>query len=133
MAKKITAYATAKTIFGLIPFIPHTVLSHIIIDPRTLSFLTKSAECFTALPFLSRRFSWILSIFSQFFDVFILIFPPIYDKMMSNHVDKIGGFFVFIFIFKSTIHNLSAPPVGYADSPLKEGADNASLPEGGGT
>ena len=33
----------------------------------------------------------------------------------------------------STIHNLSTPPVGYADSPLKEGADNASLPEGGGT
>lgn len=51
IAKKITAYATAKTAFGLIPFILHTVLSSIIIYVLSLSYLTKSAECFAALAF----------------------------------------------------------------------------------
>ena len=39
----------------------------------------------------------------------------------------------FIIPNETTIYNLSTPPVGYADSPLREGADNASLFEGGGT
>ena len=71
MPKKITAYAIAKTTLGLIPSIRHTVLSSMIIYPLPLSYLTKSAECFTL--FFARRYYFIYTVYIQsiFWGVYI--------------------------------------------------------------